>query len=372
VVSVQALGQVQLKQIFSDREIRSIQGNGQTYKAIVNTIDRNKRGDSYHIMGTRRILGGINALLRVKPDDNLIVFQKKLIEAIFDSAKPSSQLKSKSNFNDEYRGWISLTKGRSYLEEVPLYESYSFFYIAEFLYWLKKSGWANENSENAKWWKDKLNFLEKNGWEKWLTRSKKKYGKNYTYFLRSQTHMGSHWAGVALFLEKISDNDLIRTQAKELYTSYDMLLKRNFKVVNNSYIWNSTYDDVSGTDAIASTTRRVQDTSHGNHVVSYIIVANELGNESWNNRDITLLISTFKQTVYNSNNRSFNSYIDGLEEQKDRSRFFVGDGWVKLSRYDNDLKELFTQYSKDSDKMSVSHQEFQFNCNLIEAKSYSK
>lgn len=360
----------QSRQAFTAEEIRSVQKKGNTKTVILSAVKRSQRGDAYHLSGDRRILGGINSLLKVKWDQSLINDQKNLIDAMFNSAKPSSQMNSKLAFKDEYTGWISLTKGQSYSEEVPLFESYSFVYIAEFLYLLKERGWINESNDNRRWWQEKVAFVEKNGWEKWMKRSELKFKKKYTYFLRGRTHMGSHWAGVALYLEKISSDDKIRKQAREVYTTYDMLLKRNFKVVDGRYVWNSTYDDVTGTDATPSTIQRVQDTSHGNNVVAYIIAAEDLGNGNWTDEDIKLLIGTLKHAVYSSTNKTFNSYIDGTTDIADRSRFFLGDGWVKLSRYDEDLLNLFKQYSTDEDKMRVSNQEFQFNSNLMEAEKY--
>lgn len=362
------LCKAQTTQLYTDTEIRSIQRDGKFYQTINYAIKRSKKGDAYQLMGTRRILGGVNELLKVKFDDNLISLQQRLIDAIFESAVPSDQLGSKA-FNDEYMGWVSLTEGKSYLEEVPLYESYSFLYIAEFLYILQESGWADESKENKAWWREKVHFLERHGWEKWLTRSERKHKKRYAYFLRSRTHMGSHWAGVALYLDKISNNYVVRAQARELFYMYDKLLRRNFKVKDGRYIWNSTYDDVRGTHAVASPKSITQDVSHGNHVVSYIIAAIDVGNKNWGDRDIQLLINTLKSVLGASKKGEISTYVDGKSDHGDRTRYFLADGWVKLGRYDSELKWFLNQYAKETDKMSISHQEFQFKSNLLRVQN---
>lgn len=362
----------QEKNRFKREELASIERGKDFKQTILGAIERSKRGDAYHLMGTRRILGGINELIKAKNDPDLIDSQIKLIDAITESATPSSHLNSDKAFKDEYMGWLSLTKSKeAYNEEVSLSESYSFLYIAEFLYILKQIGWTAESSDNETWWNKQVKFLEKNVWEKWIARSEKKYGKKYTFFLRSRTHMGSHWAGIARFLEQISSNAEIRSTAKEVYTSYDTLLKRNLKDVGGRYVWNSTYDDVTGTDAVSAEVVKVQDVSHGNHVVTYIINAYEQGDPSWTLDDINHLCATFKSAVYSPQARSFNTYVDGGKLQTDRTGFFIGDGWAKLARYDHEIYALCEEYALDVTMMKNSHQEFQFNSNLLGAK-YSK
>ena len=83
------------------------------------------------------------------------------------------------------------------------------------------------------------------------------------------------------------------------------------KTVNNAYVWNSTYDDVSGTDASGTKKSVIQDVSHGNHVVAYIIAAHEFGDKNWSKTDIDKIANTFKKNVFNKKNHSFNGDING-------------------------------------------------------------
>src|SRR5690606_3685297 len=117
-------------------------------------------------------------------------------------------------------------------KEVPLYESYSFFYITQFLYILQDIGWVSESQKNKIWWEQTLSFVEENVWNKWLERSISTKGKNYWYFLRQRTHMGSHWAGIAMYLGALTKNQEIKNQTKEVQRQYDLLLKRNLRTVN--------------------------------------------------------------------------------------------------------------------------------------------
>src|SRR5699024_10688593 len=131
------------------------------------------------------------------------------------------------------------------------------------------------------------------------------------------THMGSHWAGVAMYLKSMTSNPKIKKQCKEVQEEYDLLLKRNLNPnpkYPSAYIWNSTYDNTTGTDATESKPSRIQDVSHGNHVVSYIVAAYEMGDENWNLADIHKLCNTLKYVIYDEKNNRFMDNVDGTSD----------------------------------------------------------
>ena len=76
--------------------------------------------------------------------------------------------------------------------------------------------------------------------------------------------------------------------------------------------------------------------------------------------------------MYNKENNTFSNYVNGSYEESSKSGYFLGDGWVKLAKYDSDLLNLFILYATDEEKMKISYQEFQFKCNLFEAECFNK
>src|SRR5690606_27986256 len=130
------------------------------------------------------------------------------------------------------------------------------------------------------------------------------------YFLRNRTHMGSHWAGIAMYLGEITNNEQIVKQTNEVQRQYDMLLKRNLQLKKGAYVWNSTYDDVRGTDAGKGKAIVIQDGSHGNHVVAYVVAAYELGNKNWTKKDLKRLSKTVPRIMYNKKTNSFADKVD--------------------------------------------------------------
>lgn len=157
--------------------------------------------------------------------------------------------------------------------------------------------------------------------------------------------MGSHWAGIAMYLNAITDNYEIKRQTKEVKEQYDLLLKRNLKVVGDAYLWNSTYDNPKGTDATSPKEAMVQDVPHSNHIVSYIIAAYEFGDPNWTEKDITLLANTFKNVLYNPNSNRLSDLINGqMEKGRLNWEANISDGWMKLMLYDSDISRIFQRF----------------------------
>lgn len=256
-------------------------------------------GNSYNFISLRAFLGANNAILYGEENVGIINYQQSIIDNLMHTAQPSKAITpNDSPYKDGYLGWTSKRDNGTKNLEVPLYESYPAFYIAQFLHLSLDSDWYKCSRSNQNWWNKALQFLETHMWTKWYERCKPVKGNHYWYFLRGRTHMGSHWAGVAMYLNRLSKNEQIKEQAENLIHQYDTLLKRNLKTKGRSYVWNATYDDVSGTDASSVDQSIVQDVSHGNHVVSYIIAAYELGNPEWTLDDIHKLAFTLVDNVY--------------------------------------------------------------------------
>lgn len=338
--------------------------NGETYFEIAKK--RSLSEDSFQFMALRRDFATINMMLKAE-EDKAIDLGVELINNLTKTAQKSKDIPGNKNFKDDYYGWIVLHNNSEFQKETALYESYSFLYITEFLYLLKEIGWSNKSIDNNTWWNNKVSFIEENIWEKWLNRSLELKSKPYWYFLRQRTHMGSHWAATALYLNRITENNIIKEQTSEVIRQYDILLKRNLKVKKRAYVWNSTYDDVSGTDAQVSRNSIVQDGSHGNHVISYVITAYELNSSTWTKRDIKSFVNTLTKFMFNPQTNTFYDNVDGtIDENRPGWGNFVGDGWVKLAKYSRKARSILLEFSKNQENLTRYQQEIQFKSNLLE------
>ena len=342
--------------------------NSETVQSIEKRIENlSCSGNAYNLMSLRAYLGANNAAIKELQDKNSIESQLSIIENLINSAEKSRDIQNnKSPYNDEFRGWTSKRDNGTKNLEVPLYESYAFFYIAQFLYLSHTTDWYINSKQNQRRWNTILSFVETQIWTKWYERSKPVKGNHYWYFLRGRTHMGSHWAGVAMYLNKLSQNKQIKEQTKILIQQYDTLLKRNLKSIGRAYVWNATYDDVSNTDASKAKENIIQDGSHGNHVVSYVIAAYELGNPNWTLQDVNRLAYTLVDLMYNETTNSFNDNVDGSND-KNRPGWgnFVGDGWVKLAAYNEDAKKVLQNFNENTNKLKKYNQEVQFKSTLL-------
>lgn len=244
-------------------------------------------------------------------------------------------------------------------KEFMLYEGYLFRYISEFYYLIKK------NKISTKGHLLSLNFIERT-FNKWKKRSLTEYG-DFSKFYQARTHIGAQWATVALYLSLLSSNN---KDYIAIYNEFNNNLKKNLKLyslknANQYYLWNSTYDDVSRNKMakkrlLDNIDRKglIQDVTHGNHVVQYIIDSYELGKGDWEKNDLMYLSNTLKFLIWNSKNKSFSDNIDGTNSNSkgiNDTGWKQTDGWMKLTKYDNQLKDLYlTFYKISSNKVKIN------------------
>ena len=329
-------------------------------------------GNSYDFMSLRKYIGALNVMIKETNDEELIHKQKTLVDNLIKSSDVSlSIVNSTYEYKDKFKGWIvhKADNGNKATinNEVPLFEGYTFFYVTEFLYLLKENGWIEKSVDNKKWWNETVQFVDQNIWTKWRSRSYKIFNKKDNhYFLRNRTHMGSHWAGVAMYLSEITKEEEIKKQANDVQRQYDMLLKRNLKLKNGAYIWHSTYDDVSGTDAGKGKSNIIQDGSHGNHVVAYVVAAYELGNKNWTKKDLSRFSKTITKIMYDKKTNTFADKVDGtVDKSRPGWGNFVGDGWIKLAKHDNEAAKIFKQFSTNDKLLKKYNQELQFKAFIL-------
>jgi len=241
-------------------------------------------------------------------------------------------------------------KGKEFL----LYEGYVFRYIAEFQYRYPEATLSDKH------------FVKK-VFFKWKKRSSMNHGDMSSLY-GVRFHIGSHWATVATYLTKTDSEN------KELYQSfideYDKQLKKSLKVVKidgaECYVWNSTYQEKytnllnrrSNEDYI------IQDVSHGNHIVQYVIDSYNLGSDVWKKKDLERFANTLKYIIWKDKNKPADR-VDG--SFSNAMGWKQSDGWMKLMVILND-KELFeiydSFYKNNSNKVDKFYPNLQYFANM--------
>jgi hypothetical protein len=206
-----------------------------------------------------------------------------------------------------------------------------------------------------------FNFIETNIWDKWISRGLR-YKKNpYHFLMLVRTHMASHWAYIAAELYFLTRDSKRKIAYLNFVNFYNNQLEKNFHKYENYISWNQTWDD-SPSDRI------IQDVSHANLVVSYLVEAYDLG--LWTDFDaIQRIIITLKDKLWDSNDCIFKDNIDGTmipASQVHRSiGSFQTDGFVKLTRYDGSLFPIYEKFMECSKYLAAaSYQYGQLFANL--------
>jgi hypothetical protein len=308
---------------------------------------------------------GIDALIAVYQasgnqkyfDDAVTMCQNIAGSATNTNAISNSIYRSKGNF----KGWVSKSqsgdKKTLYNQEVPLYESYIFRYFAKLLYVIKTTPALSSKCKNE--YNTLLDFVETSGWGKWYSRGGNSSLKN-SYLMRARTHMSAHWGLVALYLSETTNDNTIRQQCLSFLNVLNGRLRKNFRVHptdTKSYIWNATWDDSRGTTI-------VQDVSHGNHVVSYIVESYALG-KYWKRDDIDKLCNLVKDVLYDDANNSFYDTLDRSALNGTTTKgSYQSDGWVKLAKYDSSVYNLYVKFAKNKKEVTRYNQDGQFFANM--------
>lgn len=297
-------------------------------------LKKSLSGSSYDFMHLSYCVDALAKMYKLTGDSRFFNDEKAIIDNV---------LKSAIETKDHYKGWIASqplhpsTLGK----EVFLFEGYLFRYILEFLNILKKDKWSEDSVENEKWFSETVAFIENNVWRKWTARSVKSKGNPIEMFLYNRTDQSSLWAMIALELDKVSSDILIKQQAKLLYLTFDNKMHMNIRVStidSSAVVWNSTWDHRSDSTVI-------QDVAHGNQVVAYIIAAIELGNKNWNESDCIKICNTVKKILLKKQGYTFYDNMDRTPlPEREGSGNFISDGWVKLGRCDRELQNDYIMF----------------------------
>lgn len=334
-----------------------------------------KSGNSYDFM---ELSGILDPLVCMYESTKIDIYRNdliKIIDNVISTAQVSRDIPgNKYSYKDGYLSWTSKYRLEGYNDEHVLYEGYIFRFITLFLYHLHQEGWDRLSSANQDWYQQTVSFIEENVWEKWISRSRRSNNVNspYTIFLRTRTHMGSHNAFIAFFLKEITSSPTIKSECTEMYNMYDLLLRRNLKPnpdMPDAYVWNSTWDDVSGTQAQQGGTTAVQDVAHGNHVLVYITTSRKFGNTNWTDADIEKLSNTVRLVIFDPVTFSFRNLVDGTNSNAIREGRgnAQAEGWIKLSWFDNEAWDFYVDFSFRGDKAILVGMDLRYYSNMLYA-----
>lgn len=251
------------------------------------------------------------------------------VNEVIATARPSYALGSRA-FGDSYYGWIS-RRADTYGREIPLFESYLWRYVARLLYVMSRTGLATD-SRYSEAYQNILSFIGRNILDKWNARS----SRYYSFIYRENTHMASHWAYIAMYLGRVTQNIDRRTLCAEIADNVNTHLPNYIgRSLRGNLIRNpdALYDDCYfWAPAWGRTARPGSDTPHANGVVSYIVEAQRLGFE-WTSTDTQMLSNTLRKVIWPSAGR-YAEYVDGSGGQSG----WFNDGWCKLGRYSVSLQ----------------------------------
>lgn len=316
-------------------------------------IDAVLRGSmkAYNLMALSRMLGGLIAQYEATDSLEYLDAGYDLCLRAIERSQVSKDIEgNRSPFLDNYRSWINLNpnedehvNGGGHLQEVPLFESYLFRYMAKLLYETKRISPPDRTPKIRTQYGAVLHFVSKNGWEKWYMRGEAK-NSCYTYLFRSRTHMTSHWALVALFMSRMDTDKEKVVQYNTFVDLYNKQLRENlFTKANGAYIWNMTWSNPwpSGLNCNpAALNPIIQDGSHGDHVITYVVESYEM-QRYWNEEDIKRFSKTLRFLLFDEQSDMFYADLSGTVEDKFKSGMEYADGFIKLGRYDKKVLQCF-------------------------------
>lgn len=329
-------------------------------------IKKSISGDSYDFIQLSTMIDALQAMYTVTRDSYYLQENRSLVTNVIAAAKKSSSIPAnRYKWKDNFLSWTSKNKNNGYNQESLVFEGYLFKYIVKFLYLEQQAGRAS-SKDYAKM----LRFVEDNVWSKWVSRSEKIYGNKYDYFLNLRTHIGAQWASTALVLNKISSNETIKKQTLELRNTFDGMLKGNFtpQGASRALSWNQTWNNkTKGNAKSKSKSELIQDVSHGNHIVEYLVSAYEFGNKNWTKEDLLGLCNTLKFSIYDSKTGTFRDNLDqSVKRNNQVPGTFQSDGWVKLGRMDSEVQQIYSKYLKEKPSLTRTHnQKPQFYANWV-------
>jgi hypothetical protein len=268
------------------------------------------------------------------------------VENVIEAARPVCKIPDyNADFRGCYMGWVSpmaaKKPGETVLKEVSLYECYFFRYVTRMLKVMSQDKSLMENPYYKGKFETIRDFVEKNVWEKWYSR-----GEGHVF--RGVTYISAHWALIALNLSLI-------TQKEDKSEYHHILNKYNQKFRRQAPLYDSTHTLFSWVSATWDDEKKckepncVQDVSHGNAIIAYMVEARDNCIE-WKNRDMEGIYHMFFDLIWANPLKPedcFDKGVDCFGYDKDKkpkapgTGKFQSDGWIKLGRYYIEIYEFY-------------------------------
>ncbi|MGN6195903.1 MAG: hypothetical protein ACTHOB_13260 [Ginsengibacter sp.] len=326
------------------------------------TLSNSKRVTAFEPLsyGLDAILAMYEATGSVKYIADAIMLTNNIIK----KAKTTNKIPgNRFRLKDEYKGWIEdgadSTSGIFHSETV-LSEIYFFQYVGRLLKDIHNNEKLYQKPYFKEFYNKTLDFIENNIWRKWESRGIRFENNKYDYLLLNRTHMASHWAYIATELYFLTKSDSLRNDYITFIKTYNKKLENNFFKYDKYILWNQTWDDITDSKKI------VQDVSHANLIVSYIVEAFSLG--LWKDSDaIQRIINTLKDKLWDSQDCLFADNLDGTMFEtgyQGSVGSFQADGFVKLTRYDPSLLSIYEKFVNCSKYLTTWYQYGQLFANL--------
>jgi len=320
---------------------------------------------SKNVVDLQELSYGLDAILAMyEATDSSSYLDDAIVitDNVIDSSQPSDQIQGNlSGFKDNFRTWIerSPSEPSIYYKETVLSEIYFFQYVTRLLKDIDKNNGLMKDRHYRNFYDETLRFVETNIWDKWQTRGRRINNSN-AYLLLGRTHMASHWAYIAAELSFLTIDEARKSKYLDFVNLYNRELENNFHRYGSYISWSQTW---GGANQIPGA---IQDVSHANLVVSYIVEAYDLG--LWTDSDvIQRLIKTVKDILWDPQNCLFRDNIDGTMfpiGYKGSVGSFQSDGFVKLTRYDKSLFSIYEKFVSCSKYLTAWMQEGQLFANL--------
>ncbi|SFI79467.1 hypothetical protein [Myroides guanonis] len=316
--------------------------------------EMSKSNNAYNFMTLGYFINANNNMY-LKSGDILYLYNNlEIIKPILiDSSSVNNYNKNKWKMNVSKNNQNAIVNGREHL----ISEGYFFRYIGEFL------DIISENNIFIQYQSSICSGLI-NSFSKWKDKSFKQYG-DYSLLFHQRLHIGANWAIVALYLNKFDSKN-----SKDYMTFiniFDNQLEKALQLKEENgqkfYVWSSSYPEkfCKALKNIKNYSTLIQDVSHGNHVVLYLLKSKELKNRNWTEFNFSYLINTLKIKILKPHNISDN--VDGTFENNGKSTGWkISDGWYKLIYMDKSLYPIFQNSLKiHQNNIKNSFLESQFN-----------
>ncbi len=311
-------------------------------------VGYSKSNNSYNFMAIGYFFNANNLMYKSTNQIKYLESNMDVLEnLIFDKRSRGNYMKNKWPISVAKS---HMTANQNGLESL-VYEGYFFRYLAEFYSIIKDNGLFKDRQVEI------LNTL-KYSFDKWAVPSYEKFGDDSS-FHHLRLHIGSHWATVAIYLFKYTNNQKYFSFYNKFNQQVRKAMKKKIVNGNTCFIWNSTYPEKFNVALKRNQTYKpvIQDVSHGNHVVQFILDSYKLGYGNWSKNDLQYLSNTVKYILWNPKTISFSDMVDG---SKSTDKSFVNegwkqsDGWMKLMFYDNSLIDLYLKFFHKNESKIVN------------------